>query len=271
MEDVERAQRQDLARRHTLLASFAADADPRVFGERSLRMVVATRLRIAPKDAGARLKDAQQLEPRRSFTGEPLPPAMPETAAALARGDIGAPHVAEIQKSLKVLPPWVDVDTRDLAEHTLARIAVGLDPEQLREAAAALVALVDPDGAEPNEQLQERLRRFHKGKQRRDGMTYISGYVDPEFAALLDVGLAKHGQPGQNLPEDVAGIPDTRTEGQRHHDAIKTTLRDAIGSGALGQINGLPATIVATTTVRELESRAGYAATAGGTRLPIRA
>ncbi|WP_422748135.1 DUF222 domain-containing protein [Mycobacterium sp. WMMD1722] len=270
VEYAERGLRRDLAFSHQATAAFADGVDPLMFGEKTLRMVVATRLRIEPKDAGRRLKDAEQLAPRRSMTGEPLPPQMPETAAALARGPIGAPHVEAIQKGLKRLPRWVDADTRDLAEHTLAEQAVGLDPEQLRKAVDVLIALVDPDGAEPDQALQQRLRRFRKGRQRPDGMTNISGYVDPELAALIDVVHAKHGQPGHNLPPDMAGMPDTRTEGQRHHDAIKTGLRELVASGALGQINGLPATIVATTTVTELERAAGYAHTAGGTRLPVR-
>ncbi|MBO0677049.1 HNH endonuclease [Mycolicibacterium sp. S2-37] len=270
VEHLERAQRQDVALAHTVLASFAADADPLTFGEKTLRKVIATRLRIEPKAAGARLKDAQQLGPRKSFTGEPLPPVLPATAAALARGDIGAAHVAEIQKFFKALPGWVDAATRAEAEDTLARVAVGLDPEQLRVAAHALRDLFDPDGAEPNDDLQQRLRSFRIGKQQRDGMTPISGYVDPETACYLHTLNAKHGAPGTNLPDDLAGMPDTRTTGQRCHDAIRTGLRQLVGSGALGQVNGIPATIVATTTVDQLERAAGYADTGGGTRLPIR-
>ncbi|WP_422746151.1 DUF222 domain-containing protein [Mycobacterium sp. WMMD1722] len=140
VEHVERAQRQDLALSHTVLAAFATDADPLVFGERSLRTVIATRLHIDPTDAGRRLKDAEQLGPRRSFTGQPLPPALPATAEALARGDIGARHIAEIRKAIRDLPPWVDTATRDLVDDTLATVAAGLNPEQLRTAATQLLA-----------------------------------------------------------------------------------------------------------------------------------
>ena len=270
VEHVERAQRQHLALSHTVLASFADQADPVAFGERTLRQVVATRLHIEAKDAGARLRDAQQLGPRRSFTGQTLPPVLAETAAAMGRGDIGAAHVAEIQKALKALPPWVDTATRDLADQTLAGIAVGLDPEQLRAAAHRLLDLLDPDGAEPNEELQQRLRGLRLGTQQRNGMTHISGYLDPEAAALIQTVNAKHGAPGTNMPPDMADMPDTRTAAQRRHDALKTGLRELVGSGLLGQINGIPATIVATTTITDLENAAGWADTGGGTRLPVR-
>ena len=45
--------------------------------------------------------------------------------------------------------------------------------------------------------------------------------------------------------------------------------RAALASGKLGQHNGLPATIIVSTTLKELESGAGQAVTAGGSLLPI--
>jgi hypothetical protein len=46
--------------------------------------------------------------------------------------------------------------------------------------------------------------------------------------------------------------------------------RSALASGELGQHNGLPATIIVTTTLQDLESAAGLAVTGGGTRLPMK-
>ncbi|MCK0176960.1 DUF222 domain-containing protein, partial [Mycolicibacterium sp. F2034L] len=138
----ERAHREDLAIDHTVLAAFADDADPRVFGERSLRKVVALRLHLTENDAGSRLRDAAQLGPRRALTGEALTPELEHTAAALADGDIGAAHVAVIQRFLNSLPGWVDTTARAEAEQTLAQVAVGLDAEQLAKAADHLYALI---------------------------------------------------------------------------------------------------------------------------------
>ena len=45
--------------------------------------------------------------------------------------------------------------------------------------------------------------------------------------------------------------------------------RSVLASGELGQHNGLPATIVVSTTLTELDSGAGQAVTAGGTLLPM--
>jgi hypothetical protein len=46
--------------------------------------------------------------------------------------------------------------------------------------------------------------------------------------------------------------------------------RSVLASGELGQHNGLPATIIVSTTLQDLQSAAGVAVTAGGTLLPMR-
>jgi hypothetical protein len=106
-------------------------------------------------------------------------------------------------------------------------------------------------------------------------MSRVSGYLDPEARALLDVVNAKEAAPGTNIPAGDAEAcealgKDVRTVGQRQHDAFKTVLARAVGSGDLGQIAGVPAIIIAITTVDELERATGYADTASGTRIPIR-
>jgi hypothetical protein len=60
-----------------------------------------------------------------------------------------------------------------------------------------------------------------------------------------------------------------RTQAQRNHDAMMMVARMMLCSKNLGQLNGLPVTMVVTTTLQELEKGAGYAVTAGGSHLPI--
>jgi hypothetical protein len=55
-----------------------------------------------------------------------------------------------------------------------------------------------------------------------------------------------------------------------HHDALKAMGRSVLASGELGKHNGLPATIIVSTTLQELQSATGVAVTAGGTLLPMR-
>ena len=62
---------------------------------------------------------------------------------------------------------------------------------------------------------------------------------------------------------------DARSAAQRNHDALTAADRALLASGDLGQHNGLPATSIVTTTLRELEAGAGKALTGGGTLLPM--
>ncbi|BCI90139.1 hypothetical protein NIIDMKKI_53450 [Mycobacterium kansasii] len=62
---------------------------------------------------------------------------------------------------------------------------------------------------------------------------------------------------------------DTRSQCQRQHDALVAGLRALLASGDLGSHNGLPVSIVVTTTLKDLEAAAGRARTGGGTRVPM--
>ena len=70
-------------------------------------------------------------------------------------------------------------------------------------------------------------------------------------------------------PSQAAIQGDTRSAGQRNHDALLAAARALLASGELGQHNGLPASIIVTTTLQELEAGAGKALTGGGTLLPM--
>ena len=60
-----------------------------------------------------------------------------------------------------------------------------------------------------------------------------------------------------------------RNPAQRRHDALKAVGRAVLASGTLGQHNGLPVTLLISTTPQELESARGHAVTGGGTVLPM--
>ncbi|KAA1241024.1 DUF222 domain-containing protein, partial [Mycobacterium simiae] len=118
------------------------------------------------------------------------------------------------------------------------------------------------------------------GKQDLDGMSRLTGYLTPEARATLEAVLAKLGAPGRCNPSDdtpcVDGTPseqtvqrDTRSASQRSHDGLLAGLRALLASGQLGQHNGLPASIIVSTTLQDLEAAAGKALTGGGTLLPM--
>jgi hypothetical protein len=70
-------------------------------------------------------------------------------------------------------------------------------------------------------------------------------------------------------PAQEAIDKDSRSQAQRQHDALLAALRALLASGELGQHNGLPTSIIATTTLAELEAAAGRGLTGGGTILPM--
>lgn len=280
LDRLERHRRRQPATEHTLLQHLQSQATAKEMGAKSWRAVLSARLGISGADAGRRLAEAAALGPRRAVTGEPLQPQLPSTAAAQARGEIGTEHVTVIRDFMDQLPTGVDPGTRAAAETQLGGLAGGLTPDGLRQVARQLMGYLDQDGTLDDDREHARKRGITIGAQGLDGMSRLSGWLDPELRATLDAIVAKLAAPGYCNPEDadpcVDGTPsqdqicgDTRTGAQRTHDAVRTVCRAMLASGQLGQHNGLPVTVVATATLADLTAAAGHARTGSGTRLPI--
>lgn len=262
--------RRQPATEHALLNHLQSQATAKEMGAKSWRAVLSNRLGISGCDASRRIAEAGQLGPRRAVTGERLEPALPSTAAAQARGEIGTEHVSVIRAFMDQLPPDLDPGTRSAAESQLGGLAGGLTPEGLRDVARQLMGYLDQDGKLDDEREHARKRGVRLGRQELDGMSRISGWIDPELRAALDAILAKLAAPGApDTPSQDQIAGDSRSAAQRTHDALKAVCRAMLASGQLGQHNGLPVTIVATATLAELTAAAGFAHTGGGTRVPI--
>jgi hypothetical protein len=278
LESCEVFRRQLSAVEYPLINQIAAQADETELGGK-LPAALANRLRVSRAEASRRIHEAEDLGERRALNGEPLPPVLPATAEAQRNGELGAGHVAVIRGFWHRLPDFVDIETRAKAEAQLARLAGEHRPDELAKLADKLTDCLNPDG-DFSDVDRARRRGFVIGKQGSDGMSPINGYLTPEARATFDAVLAKLAAPGMCNPEDEApcvdGAPpeqvagsDTRTCAQRNHDALNAGLRGLLSSGDLGQHNGLPASIIVTTTLRELEAAAGRGLTAGGTLLPM--
>jgi hypothetical protein len=263
---------------HPLINQLAAQADATELGGK-LAPALANRLRISRGEASRRIHEAADLGQRRALNGEPLPPVLPTTAEAQRNGDIGPGHVAVIRSFFRRLPDLVDIETRAKAEAQLARLAGEHRPDELATLADKLTDCLNPDGDFTDIDRAKR-RGVTIGKQDIDGMSPINGFLNPEARATIDAVLAKLAAPGMCNPADltpcVGGTPaqaaidtDTRTNAQRNHDALLTLARAALASGELGQHNGLPASVIVTTTLQALEAGAGKAVTGGGTLLPM--
>ncbi|WP_156748045.1 HNH endonuclease signature motif containing protein, partial [Mycobacterium sp. E3198] len=228
---------------------------------------------------GRRVDEAEDLGERRALTGEPLAPKLAATAAAQRQGLIGDGHIKIIRGFVAHLPAAVDVFTRADSEADLAGKARGFRPDELATYAQRLMGVLHPDG-EFSDAERARQRGIILGAQQYDGMSPISGLITPELRAAIEALVAKLGAPGACNPDDelpvVDATPgedavrrDTRTQPQRNHDAFLAGLRGLFASGDLGRHNGLPVSIIVTTTLQDLEAAAGKALTAGGTLVPM--
>ncbi|KLO37573.1 hypothetical protein ABW17_21650 [Mycobacterium nebraskense] len=278
LERVERVARRLRTPQHALINQLGTQASAEELGG-SLRLGLADRLRITKTEAGRRIDEARDLGERRALTGEPLTPQLSATAAGQRDGLIGDGHVKVIRGFFAQLPVEVDVLTRQAAEADLAEKAGGYRPDELAKYAQRIMDWLHPDG-EFSDAERARKRGITLGTQEFDGMSRINGLVTPELRAAIEAMLAKLAAPGVCNPDDetpvVDATPDedavrrdTRSKGQRNHDALLAGLRGLLASGELGQHNGLPVSIVVTTTLKDLEAAAGKALTAGGTLVPM--
>jgi hypothetical protein len=278
LERFEGFRRQQPAIEHGLINQLAAQADATELGGK-LAPALANRLRISRAEAARRIHEAADLGERRALNGEALPPLLEATAAAQRNGDLGAGHVAVIRSFVHRLPDFVDLETRCKAEAQLARLSLQHRPDELAKLADKLTDCLNPDGDFTDIDRAKR-RGLVIGKQDIDGMSPISGWLNPEARATIDAVFAKLAAPGMCNAEDetpcVSGTPsqaaiqgDTRSLGQRNHDALLAAARALLASGELGQHNGLPTSIIVTTTLQELEKSAGRGLTGGGTLLPM--
>ena len=263
---------------HPLINQISGQADATELGGK-LPSALADRLRITRAEASRRIHEAAELGDRKAITGEPLPPLLTATAAAQRDGRIGSAHVAVIRGFVHRLPDFVDLETRVKAEAQLAGLSGQHRPDELSRLADRLTDCLNPDGNFTDDD-RARRRAVTIGKQGIDGMSPITGYLTPEARATLDAVFAKLAAPGMCNPFDrepvVDGTPsqdaidgDTRSCAQRNHDALNAAGRALLACGGLGRHNGLPATIVVTTTLRELEAKAGRGITGGGALLPM--
>ena len=161
----------------------------------------------------------------------------------------------------------------------MAKEGSQLRPEQLTGLADTLADYLNPDGTFTDGD-RARRRGLTLGNQQADGTSQLRGWLTPEARATLEAVWAKLAAPGMCNPTDdtpcVDGTPsqetidgDARSAPQRNHDALLAALRSLLASGKLCQHNGLPASIIVTTTLGELEAAAGKGLTGGGTTLPI--
>jgi len=271
LERLETVRRRLLTTAYDLVAGLA-DEDPADVGG-PVHRVIADWLRISCAEGRRRMRDAGQLMPRITITGETLPPELPATAQVWRDGLLDPQHLKVIQTFVRDLPSDTPPETVERAERFLAEQATALRPDQLEKVANRCAVLINPDGKFSDID-RARRRGFTWAPQRADGMSIGKLVASPELRANLDAWLARFAAPGACNPDNenscAADEPDTRSHAQRQHDALNALVRGQLGDPKLGRHNGLPVTVIVSTTLQELSAAAGRAVTGGGTVLPMR-
>jgi hypothetical protein len=272
LEQLETSQRRQVTLSHDIIAALARQDATEIGGP--AYQVIADRLRISYTQARRRIRDAAQLSPRLTLTGQQLPPELPATAHAWRHGMLDAQHLRVIQTFVHDLPRHTAPAVVAHAEAALAQHATHLRPDQLQKLAHRAAVLINPDGKFSDAD-RARQRGFTWSAQRADGMSHATLLATPALRAHIDAWLARFAAPGMCNPDTTttgtshdAASTDLRTPAQRNHDALTALVGGQLGDPTLGQHNGLPVTVIVSTTLHELTTGAGVGLTGAGTVLP---
>ncbi|WP_099037075.1 DUF222 domain-containing protein [Mycobacterium neglectum] len=282
VEMAERLETQERTNRGLMYRVFGQIADPpdEVGLVSGLIDSLWARLHIPRNEIKRRMKMAERIRPRRQLTGPPLPPELPLVADAVAAGAVGEDHLQEIKRTMDRLPSCVSAEDRVEVERSLVREAVKNDAEIVKAAGRRIDEIFNPDG-DFDEADRARRRGMVLGRQGPDGMSRLSGWIDPETRCYVETTTAAV-RPGRHLPDGaLTESPDDRSTSQRRHDGIKLGLKAGIASGQLGAHRGHAVTVIARTTLAELNQAAhavidpdipmpSPARTGGDTALPMR-
>ncbi|HEX4728715.1 MAG TPA: DUF222 domain-containing protein, partial [Jatrophihabitans sp.] len=248
-----------------VLAELNSRNVPSQLGLRGLADLIAAQVRCTRTETRRRARAVERFGTRRALTGEPLEPVYPATAEAFADGAIGVEHAAAIADTVEAIP------VADLAEHavqvetTLLEYARTADPRTVRLLGQRILAHLDPDGPSPDEQ---RLQQAHRSvilNRLPDSTGLLDGRLSPSCQAIWDAVLTPL---AARRPDDALG-PDDRTPGQRLHDAFEEAGRRLLATGDLPDHAGLPAQLIITVSLTDLERRAGRVTTHHGGTLSV--
>ena len=149
---------------------------------------------------------------------------VPMVRAALAAGEIGAEHAAEIVKALRQAPSMVSAEQVAAHEETLVELARQAIPSTVRKAGQRILSYWDLESTEPHDREEElaRPRREFRYTWTRDGRMKFSGEFDPETGQLAEDLFVPLAKPD---PKDEHGSPDPRTAAERQGGCDRGDLR----------------------------------------------
>lgn len=253
---------------------------------------VASLARISERSARARLAVASAVCEDLSITGAPLPAPHPAVGGALDSGEIGLDAASLIASELATIAGRAPVEVMEVAECAMVGLATGTTPtgecivstvsvDYLAGEIRQLTAAADPDGSRPREERARRRRDFRLGAADEDGLVPASGRLLPEIGVLLAGMLEAHRRSPRFVDRDAANDSldtlaleaDSRTPGQRRHDALSEILMAAASSEGSPRLDGQSVTVLVTVSAADLVDANGLDSdaigTMSGSRFPV--
>jgi hypothetical protein len=177
-------------------------------GYRSTSRLLTDHVRVDPAEGLRLARHARALTGSVSPTGAAVPAELPATAEQVTGGVIGPGHVEVIRTTMRRLAavPGLAPDVLITTEAELAGLAALHSPAGLAQAAAAILALLDPDGAAPDDQPPPD-NELHYLRRRNGHLVGKFTYRDPAAAEHLHTALTAATPPADPVPGPVDGEP----------------------------------------------------------------
>ncbi|RLP97844.1 HNH endonuclease signature motif containing protein, partial [Micromonospora sp. CV4] len=190
----------------------------------------------------------------------------PGVRRALADGHISVEQARVIGETVSTVHAAAGAEAADKAIGVLVDWAGQFDPALLRKLSTRILDHVAPEIADATDRaaLEAEAQRSTRDRhltlsELRDGRLRLTGNLDAETAGLLRAAIDPLTAP--------SGPDDTRTPGQRRHDALADLCRLTLRTTELPEHGGEPAHIVVTTSYDTLAGQLSVGTLDTGLRL----
>jgi hypothetical protein len=211
----------------------------------------------------ARLDLGRKLRGAVLLGGGEGPAPFPAVARVLDEGALGVEAAAAIVKQCSVLADrGCSPDVVALAEETLVdqTLSCRLTADETFRAAIHLREVLDPDGAEPRDEVLQ-MQRSLTIAQSSDGMYRGTFALTPEQGGVWMSSILALQSPRVTGPRFVDGdeyvTADGRTAAQKNADTVTELIARAAGADDMPRINGATATVNVHMTLDDLENGRG--------------
>lgn len=234
--------------------------------------LVASVTGASAHESKARLEIGRRLRGAVLLGGGEGPAPFPLVARGLDEGVLGVETASVIVRQCVALAErGCSPSVVARAEQTLVgeTVALRLAADQTAKLAIRLREVIDPDGAEPRDEVHQ-LQRSLTIAQAHDGMVRGRFALTPEqggvwLASIQAMQSPRVAGPSAGGPRFVSGsefvaqtaTADTRTQAQKNADTVTELIARAAGAPDMPRINGSTTTVNVHISLDDLEARRG--------------